>query len=109
MPLEAEFLPIARTIVYGVCIALAISAGWLWKKSLLKGSIASFFVFHLAALGIGFNFLFGALQMRPDVPMPMASEENSLQLGAAGLFWLIAMASLFFALLKAKTLKVKRA
>lgn len=93
MPLEQEFLPLAQGVVYGVSILFAIWIIVKWRKRAVSVISAGLFLSYLLSSGLGFYFLFTTLSGQS--PTPMASEENSLQLGLAGVFWIISVISLF--------------
>lgn len=93
MPLEEEFLPLAQGIVYGVSVLFASWIIFKWRKKAVSGFSSSLFLSYLLSSALGFYFLFNTLS--GESPAPMASEENSLQLGLAGVFWVVSVISLF--------------
>ncbi|WP_342526591.1 hypothetical protein MKY84_13090 [Chryseomicrobium sp. FSL W7-1435] len=93
MPLEQEFLPVAQAFIYGISVLFAIWLAVRWKQKRVTSKAAFAFLLYLISSVTAFFFLFEALGGKP--PAPMASEENSLQLAFAGVFWLIGVAGVF--------------
>ncbi|WP_431028903.1 hypothetical protein [Lysinibacillus sp. LZ02] len=98
MPLEAE-IPHLLTIGFIVIVCIfAISIITLWMKNKNNGVAYTFILLHLVSLSCGFYFLMNAISPDLDYNHPMASEENSMQIGIAGVFWFVSMMSLFISI-----------
>lgn len=93
MPLEQEFLPLAQAIVYGLSAVFVVWLVVRWKQKRVTSKAGIAFLLYLLSTVVAFFFLFDALGGNP--PDPMASEENSFQLGIAGVFWFIGVAGVF--------------
>jgi len=93
MPLEQEFLSLAQAIVYGLSAVFVVWLAVRWKQKRVTSKAAIAFLLYLLSTVLAFFFLFDALGGKP--PVPMASEENSFQLGSVVVFWLIGVAAVF--------------
>ena len=84
MPLEAE-MPHLLTLGFLVIVCIfAISMITLWMKNKNNGGAYTFILLYLVSCG--FYFLMHAISPNLDYNHPMASEENSMQMGIAGVF-----------------------
>lgn len=98
MPLEEgvlEVLMIGFSVVMGIAI-LALLLLWLQKKS--NSSAYVWTLLHLLFFSIAAYFFIKALSF--DYEHAMASEENSLQLGIAGVIWFFSMVCLLMGIFK---------
>ncbi|MFD2637808.1 hypothetical protein [Piscibacillus salipiscarius] len=97
MALEQEvisLLTIGFIVVIGVT-ALVTALFWWFKKSHHIGYL--FTLIHLAVLSVAILYAINAIKMDPN--HPMSSENISLQIGLAGLFWALSMACLVIAVI----------
>lgn len=84
MPLEQE-IPNLLTIGFiAIILILAISTIALWIRN--KGNSTAYIMvsLHLLLLSTAFYFFMNAITLKLHYKHPMASEENSLQIGIAG-------------------------
>lgn len=96
MPLEEEMLGMLLTglcIVVGI-VVLAIILFWINNRSKSWGFLWTFI--HLLAFIFAIFIALDAF--RTDYTHPMASEENSLHLGIAGVVWAASMFCLVLAI-----------
>lgn len=96
MPLEEEVLGM---LIGGFCIVMSVAiilTVLLWIRN--KDNHGSFFwtILHFILFSIATYFCLKALSF--DYNHPMASEENSLRLGIAGVIWSISIACLLLAI-----------
>ena len=100
MPLEQE-IPSLLTIGFiFIVLILVISTIALWFKR--KGNATAYVMvlLHLLLLSFSFYFFMNAVTLDLEYNHPMASEENSLQVGIASGFWALSMFSLLVAIFK---------
>ena len=98
MPLEEgilEVLMIGFSVVMGIAI-LVLLLLWLQKKS--NGSAHVWTLLHLLFFSVAAYFFIQALSF--DYEHVMASEENSFQLGIAGIIWFFSMVCLLMGIFK---------
>ncbi len=89
MPLEAETI---ITLRIGFCIVLLVSATFfilLWIRTKKVSFI--WLLFQLIFLGISYYFVEDFLIGNLDIHPVMQSQENSLSIGLAGVFWGVSM------------------
>ena len=89
MPLEAEFLGLfigAFSVVLGIAV-IAVLILWFQKKNNSFAYVWT--LLHLVFFSVAVYFLLKAISF--DYEHVMASEENSLHIGIAGIFWAISM------------------
>ncbi|MBO8172299.1 MAG: hypothetical protein H0Z33_10450 [Bacillaceae bacterium] len=79
---------------------VAVSTIRLWAKNKQNGTAYLLVLFHLFLLSISFYFIMNVVTPELDYNHPMASEENSLQVGYAGVFWALSMMSLLAAIFR---------
>ncbi|TMN22006.1 hypothetical protein [Lentibacillus cibarius] len=100
MPLEQE---VPNLLIIGfvfIVLVFSISTIALWVKN-KRNSIAYLLILvHLILLSIAFVFFMNAVTLQLDYNHPMASEENSLQIGFAGVFWALSIITLLVAIFK---------
>lgn len=100
MPLERE-MPNLFTIGFiAIILIFTISIFVLWIRNKEKSTAYILVLLHLLLLCIAFYFLMNAITLALDYNHPMASEENSLQIGVAGVFWALSMLSLLVSIFK---------
>lgn len=100
MPLESE-IPYLLTIGFiAIILIVVISTIALWVRHKVKSSAYIMVFLHLLLLSTAFYFLMNAITLDLDYNLPMASEENSLQIGIAGVLWALSMFSLMAAIFK---------
>ncbi|WP_342505071.1 hypothetical protein [Sporosarcina sp. FSL K6-2383] len=98
MPLEEgvlELFIIGFSVVMGIAIA-ALLLLWLRKKN--NNAAYAWTVLHFLFLGVAVYFLIKAISF--DYEHVMASEENSFQLGVAGVIWFFSMVCLVMGIFK---------
>ena len=100
MPLEQEVPNLLTTGFIAIILILTISTIVLWIRN--KGNSTAYIMvsMHLLLLSSAFYFFMNAITLELDYNHPMASEENSLQIGIASVFWTLSMLSLLVALFK---------
>ena len=92
MQMEAETLSM---LTWGFFIVIAISLGVvikLWLES--KNNAFIWFIIQLVFLVFAFFRVSYLIQIKPEIPEVMMSEENSLSIGIIGVFWAISMLSM---------------
>ena len=100
MPLEQE---VSNFLIIGfisIILLLTISTITLWIRNKEKNVAYIMVLLHLLMLSIAFYYFMNAITLELDYNHPMASEENSLQIGIAGVCWALSMLSLLVALFK---------
>lgn len=98
MLVEVEF-PSLLTIGFTIVLLIfALSTITLWVKNRKNGVAYAFILLHLLLLSISFYFFTNAFNFEINQYHPMASEENSAQIGMASIFWAISMISLLIAI-----------
>ena len=100
MPLEQEVPNILTIGFITIILILTISTIALWIRNKENSTAYSVVLLHLLLLSIAFYFFMNAITLDLDYNQPMASEENSLQIGIAGVFWVLSMLSLLIAIFK---------
>ncbi len=89
MIMEAETIITLRN---GICIVLFVSAIFfilLWSRT--KNISFVWLLLQLIFLGISYYFVEDVLIGNLDISPVMQSEENSLSIGLAGVFWGVSM------------------
>lgn len=107
MPLEQEVPNLLISGFILIILIITISTIVLWTRNKVNRVAYIMVSLHLVLLSIAFYFFMNAVTLELDYNHPMASEENSLQLGIAGVFWTLSMLSLLMAIFKFST-KVKQ-
>ena len=100
MPLEQE---VSNLLIVGfifIVLVIGISTITLWIKNKRNSAAYLFILVHLGLLSTAFIFFMNAITLELDFNHPMASEERSLQIGVAGLFWALSMISLLVSIFK---------
>ena len=93
MPLEEE-IPLFLTVGFVAIILLfTICIITLWVRNKGNNTPYMMALLHLILLSTAFYFFMNAIT-ELDYNHPMASEENSLQIGIASGFWALSMLSL---------------
>lgn len=100
MPLEQEVPFLLTTGFIVTVLVVAVSTITLWKKNKKNNAAYIFILVHLLLLSLAFYFFMNAVTLELDYSHPMASEENSLQMGISGGFWVLSMSSLLIAIFK---------
>ncbi|MCH7321518.1 hypothetical protein LZ480_06385 [Solibacillus sp. MA9] len=98
MPLEQEVPNILTIGFITIILIFTLSTIALWIRSKGNSTAYSMVSLHLLLLTTAFYFFMNAITL--DSNHPMASEENSLQLGIAAVFWGLSMLSLLVAIFK---------
>ena len=83
-----------------IILIITISTITLWIRNKENSAAYSMVSLHLLLLSIAFYFFMNVITLELDDNHPMASEENSLQIGIAGVFWALSMLSLLVAIFK---------
>ncbi|MCG7217507.1 hypothetical protein [Paenibacillus mucilaginosus] len=89
MPMEAETLTMLNTgfgIMVALCAAVFIL---LWIK--IRGFSIVWFMLHLVCLVVGYMYVLDVLGGNADIPKVMRSEENSLSIGLAAVWWALSV------------------
>jgi len=100
MPLEQEVPNILTIGFITIILIFTISTIALWIRNKENSTAYSMVSLHLLLLSTAFYFFMNAITLDLDYKHPMASEENSLQIGIAGVFWALSMLSLLVAIFK---------
>ena len=100
MPLEQEVPNILTIGFITIILIFTISTIALWIRNKENSTAYSMVALHLLLLSTAFYFFMNAITLDLDYNHPMASEENSLQIGIAGVFWVLSMLSLLIAIFK---------
>ena len=100
MPLEQEVPNILTIGFITIILILTISTIALWIRNKENSTAYSMVSLHLLLLSTAFYFFMNAITLDLDYNHPMASEENSLQISIAGVFWMLGMLSLLVAIFK---------
>ena len=114
MPMEAETMGIlvgGFSIVMIIALTIVIT---LWFKNKQYKKVYSWIVAHFVLFTFGIVYLLKAInydiaiQTTTGITIhPMASEEISLRLGIAGVWWALSMSCLLVSIIKFTTLKKK--
>lgn len=100
MPLEKE-IPVLLTIGFiAIILITAIITIALWFRNKENNKAYIMVLLHLLLLSSAFYFFRNAITLKLNYNHPMASEENSFQMGIASVFWASSMFSLLVALFK---------
>ncbi|WP_059170395.1 hypothetical protein [Bacillus sp. FJAT-27445] len=95
MHLEEGVPAMLATGFYGImAIAICLLAFLMIRYKAAK--MVPFFIFLILFLSAGHYLLKAINVVRSDVPLAMQSEEASLNMGLAGVFWAFAMAAFLF-------------
>lgn len=100
MPLEQEVPNLLRIGFISIILIITISTITLWIRNKEKRAAYMMVLLHLILGSIAFYFFMNAITLELEYNHPMASEENSLQIGYAGVFWALSMFSLLVAIFK---------
>lgn len=100
MPLEQDLLKILIIGFIVIILVMAISTIALWARNKGNNMAYAMISVHLILISIAFYFFMNAITLELDYNHPMASEENSLQLGFASVFWTLSMISLLIVIFK---------
>lgn len=100
MPLEQDVPNLLIIGFISIILIITLSTIALWIRNKENRAAYSMVSLHLLLLSIAFYFFMNAITLKLDYDHPMASEENSLQLGIAGVFWALSMLSLLVAIFK---------
>ncbi|WP_409276079.1 hypothetical protein V1499_10800 [Neobacillus sp. SCS-31] len=100
MPLEQEVPGILAISFYGV-MAISILLLVLVMIRYKSAEMIPFIIFLILLLPAGYYLLEAINVVRSDVPEAMQSEEASLNIGLAGVFWAIAMVVFLFGVYRA--------
>src|SRR5699024_6354016 len=100
MPLEQDIPNLLTTGFIVIILIFAISTVTVWVKNKGNGTAHTMVLLHLLLLSTAFYFFMNAITLDVNYNHPMASEENSLQIGIASGFWVLSMFSLLAAIFK---------
>lgn len=100
MPLEQDVPNLLIIGFISIILIMTISTITLWIRNKEKSAAYIMVSLHIMLLSIAFYFFMNAITLELDYNHPMASEENSLQIGIAGVFWALSMLSLLVAIFK---------
>ena len=98
MPLEQEVPNILTICFTTIILIFGLSTIALWIRNKGNSTAYSLVSLHLLLLSTAFYFFMNAITL--DYKHPMASEENSLQISIATVFWALSMFSLLAAIFK---------
>ncbi|WP_077212466.1 hypothetical protein [Bacillus dakarensis] len=100
MPLEQGVSNLLTLGFIFIVLVIGISTITLWVKNKRNSAAYLFILVHLVLLSSAFIFFMNAISLDLDYNHPMASEENSLQIGIASIFWALSMISLMVSIFK---------
>lgn len=92
MAMEAETIPMLAGGFFLVAGVSTFTVAWLWYKC--RNPVNAWFILQQVFLVISFYYAVQALKNGQGVPTNMLSEENSLLIGKAGVFWALSMFSM---------------
>ena len=98
MPLEADVLEWLIGGFLIVMIPALIILAVLWIKNKKKSIAYVWTIFHFLVFSVAVYFLLQAISLDPN--HPMASEENSLNIGLAGVTWMVSVVCLLIGIKK---------
>ncbi|MFZ3580263.1 hypothetical protein [Virgibacillus sp. DJP39] len=98
MPLEQEFIGLLTGGFFIVIGLVMIVTVLLWTKNKNYSSGYVWILLHLILFSVAAYFFLEAISS--DYSHPMASEENSFQLGLAGVVWALSMSCLVIGLVR---------
>jgi len=98
MPLEEELPMLLTTGFIAIILLFTICIITFWCRNKGENSPYIMGLLHLLLLSTAFYFFMNAITSEFDYYHPMASEENSLQMGLASGFWALSMLSLLAAI-----------